>query len=75
MSRPCPIRRVSVFCRMLLAAFLPAGLFAISSGTRQRLGDMLAGTFVLKNGDLARIGEGEDESAHPDAVAEDAEHN
>jgi hypothetical protein len=75
MSRPCPIRHFSAFRRMLLAAFLPAGFFAIFSGTRQRLGDMVAGTFVLKSGDLARIGEGEDESANPDAVDEDDEHN
>jgi uncharacterized RDD family membrane protein YckC len=39
----------------LLAGGIPAGLIANFSKTHQRLGDMLSGTFVLKNADLPRL--------------------
>jgi uncharacterized RDD family membrane protein YckC len=39
----------------LLAGGIPAGLIVNFSKTRQRWGDLLAGTFVIKNKDLPRI--------------------
>ncbi len=39
----------------LLAGGVPAGLIVLASKKRQRLGDMLAGTFVLKKEDLQRL--------------------
>lgn len=45
---------------------VPAGLFALS-GTRQRLGDMVAHTFVLKTRDLGRLADSE--AAQPLAPA------
>ncbi len=39
----------------LLAGGIPAGLIVNFSKNHQRLGDMLAGTFVIKNKDLSRI--------------------
>lgn len=38
-----------------LAGGIPAGLIVHFSKTRQRWGDMLAGTFVIKNKDLPKI--------------------
>jgi len=38
-----------------LAGGIPAGLIVNFSKNHQRLGDMLAGTFVIKNKDLPRI--------------------
>ena len=35
---------------------LPAGIIVMASKRRQRLGDMLAGTYVIPKSDLARIG-------------------
>ncbi|MFY9825496.1 MAG: RDD family protein [Thermoanaerobaculia bacterium] len=39
----------------MLFGGIPAGVIVLSSKKRQRLGDMLAGTFVLKTSDLLRI--------------------
>ncbi|MGH8037469.1 MAG: RDD family protein [Stenotrophomonas sp.] len=39
----------------LLFGAIPAGVVVLLSGTRQRLGDMLAGTYVLRRADIGRI--------------------
>jgi uncharacterized RDD family membrane protein YckC len=39
----------------MLAGGAPAGLAVIATKTHQRIGDMLAGTFVIKNEDLHRL--------------------
>ncbi len=38
-----------------LLGAIPAGLIALCSSNRQRLGDMLAGTYVLRRADIGRI--------------------
>lgn len=40
----------------LLIGGLPAGIAVLVSGHKQRLGDMVAGTFVLRERDVGRIG-------------------
>ena len=45
---------------------LPAGLIVFASKRRQRLGDMLAGTYVIPKADLARL-----RSANQDALTQD----
>ena len=40
-----------------LAGGVPAGIAVLATPNHQRIGDLLAGTFVIKNEDLRRIGE------------------
>lgn len=49
----------------ILAGGIPAGVIVLGSKTRQRLGDRLAKTFVLKSEDVARVGEYEPQAAIP----------
>jgi uncharacterized RDD family membrane protein YckC len=42
----------------LLLGGIPAGIIALSSKSKQRLGDMLAGTYVLYLADVERLRQG-----------------